>query len=178
MSGSFGAGFFTLALMAVLAGLAGLLGLVAVGAVISRRRAGRVSPLVRSLAVVGLVGVVLAAGFGVAALIDEAPVGAGLIAVLVFVPLAAGAVRGWRARRRWLDVLAGTAMAWSVPFVLGLAVFLAVNVGVIEAFQLAGGEARALGLVWIAGAGGVLVAVIGTVLCYDRVAGWLSPPGS
>lgn len=123
-------------------------------------------------------GVVLVAGFGLLALYDEAPVGAGLIVALVFVPLAAASVRGWQVDREWPDVLAGVAMAWSLPFILGLATFLAVNVGVIEAFQLAGGEARALGVVWIAGAGGALVTSIGSVWLYERVAGWLSPAGS
>lgn len=175
MSGSFGAGFFTLTLMAVLAGLAGLLGLIALA---SRRRAGQVPTLVRSIAMAGLVGVVLVGGLGVLALYDDATVGAGLIVALVFVPLAAASVRGWQVDQGWSDVLAGVAMAWSLPFILGLATFLAVNVDVIEAFQLAGGEARALGLVWIAGAGGALVTSIGSVWLHKRVAGWLSPAGS
>lgn len=174
MTGSFGAGFFTLTLLAVLAGLAALLGVSVLAAIALGDRSDGVPAWVSTPAAGLLVAVVGVAGFGVLVLFDEAPFGAGLLVGLVLVPLAAAVGRGWRARRRWLDVISGAAMAWSLPYLLGLAVFLAINVGVIEAFQLAGGEVRALGLHWIGAAGGAVVALAGTVWLTGRVGRWLT----
>lgn len=107
------------------------------------------------------------------ALVDEATFGAGLFVLLVFLPLAVAIGRDRMAGPGRLDRLAVAALAWGGPFLLGIGVFLALTVGVIETFQLAGGEVRALGLPWIAAAGGGLVAVTGTSLLAPRVARWL-----
>lgn len=166
----FGAGFGALMLLVVLAGLAVLLGLVAAGTAVQGRRGDRVPDAVSYLAGGLLVAVVVVAGFGVLALSDEAAFAAGLFVVLVFLPLGAVAVRGWRAGRDPFSVLATTAMAWAPAFLLGLATFLAVTVGLVEAFGLAGGEFRALGLDLISIAGGGVVAIVGTALLEPRLA--------
>lgn len=177
MSNGFGAGFATLGLLLGLAGLAGLLGLTAAAGLVLDRRTGRIPGAVRYLAVGLLAAVLVVAGFGVLALADESAFGAGLLLVLVFVPLAGAVGRGWRADRGWLNTLVAASLAWSLPYLLGLGVFLAVTAGVIEAFQLAGGEARALGLHWFGAAGGAAVAVAGAVWLEARLARRLSRAG-
>lgn len=175
MTDGFGAGFFVLALLVALGGTALVLALLAVVAVVVRRRTGRVPTLLRYLAVAVLAGVVVIAGFGVLALYDEAPVGAGLLVAVVLVPLAAATVRGRRATDLGpLDVLAATALAWGFPCLAGVVLFFALDLGVAAALDLAPAEAGRLAVSWAAVAGSGLAAVAGTVLLAERVAEWLA----
>lgn len=181
MSNGLGAGLFALSIVAALAGLAAVLALVAAAAVALHRRTGRVPAPVRYLAVAALAVVVAVAGFGVLALPDEVPVAAGLLVVAVPLPLA---VAGYLVRRATalgpLDVLAAAALAWSLPYLAGVAVFLGVVVGADATLGLAPVESRRLGLPWVAVAVAGLAAIAGAALLGDRVAGVLAsnpPPG-
>lgn len=175
MSGSFGAGFFILALMAVLGGLAILLGLVAVAAAV-RRRSGRTPSLLRSVAVALLVGVVLTAAFGVLALFDESAIGAALLLAVVFVPLVAVVVGHRDSADGWRHLLAAAGTAWSLPSLLALVTFVGLNVVIPRWFDLAPAEARQAGVGWIAAAGAGLVVLAGALLLGGRAVRWLALP--
>lgn len=176
----FGAGFFALALLAVLAGIAVLLGLVAVAGFLARRRSGRVPRVLAYGSVVLLLPVVAIGGFGVLALFDEASVLAGLFAAVVVAPLVVGL--GWLRRtggRSWLFDLAATGHAWSLPYLVGLAAFVGITIGVNEGLGLAPAQSRSLGVGWYAAAGAGILAVAGSVWLAPRVrAAWWSSPES
>lgn len=174
MSDGLGAGFFALSLLVALAGLAVVLALDGATAVALRARTGRVPGLFRYLAVVGLAAVAAVAGFGVLALAGELPVAAALLLAVVPVPLG---VAGYRVRRTglpgWLDVLAAAAMAWRLPFLVGVGVYLGVVVGVDAALGPVPVESRRLGLAWMAVVAAGLASVAGAALLGDRVASLL-----
>jgi len=110
-------------LLAVLSGMAGLLGLFLAGAIVSRRRTGTVPRILRYLSVAGVLGVILVAGFAVVALYDEAVTLATVFLGIVFVPLdAVGIYLHRKAELAGLDALATAGLAWSIPFLIGLAV--------------------------------------------------------
>lgn len=176
MTSSFGAGFLALSVLVALAVLAVLLALLGVAAVALRRRIGRVPALLRYLAVAALTVGVGVAGFGVLALLDEAPVAAGLVLATVFAPLGVAGLRLHRTTDlRPLEVLAATAMAWGLPFVVGAVLFFALDLGVAAALDLAPAESGRLWVSWAAVAGSGLAAVGGTAVLAGRVAGWLRP---
>lgn len=170
MSGGFGAGFFTLTLLAVLAGLAALLGVSALLAMVLRDRSDGGPAWISPLAVGLLVVVVGVAGFGVLVLFDESAVGAGLVVAVVFAPLLSVGLRhrpwtgGWRHR------LATAGLAWSLPYLLGVVAFVGLNVVIPRSFDLAPGEARSVGVGWIAVVGAGVVVIVGAVGLSDRVA--------
>lgn len=170
MTDGFGAGVLTLTIMGLLAVPAGLLGLTAAAAVALRRRTGSVPTVVPAVADALLVGVVVPAGFGVLALADEAPVGAGLLVAVVFVPLVAVVGRHRESPGGWLGRLAISGLAWSVPYLLGAVVFVGLNVLVPRTFDLAPAESHAVGVGWIAATGAGVVALIGAVIVSDRLA--------
>jgi len=149
MSTGLGAGFGALLLVAVLLGLAALLALVLLAVFVSQAR-GRAFPRVLRYFAVGiLLAVVSTAGFGVAALHDEATVAAGLFLALVFLPvIGAGVVLRQSTDFPLLEVLTVVGMTWSLPFALGVAVFFAVIAGVESAFGLAPVDVQRLHLAW------------------------------
>lgn len=160
MSNGLGAAFGGLLLLAVLAGLATLLALTLGVVVVVRRRRVTIPRGLRSLSVALLAGVVTVAGFGVVALYDEAATLAAVFLAMVAVPLAVvGIALHRRAALSRLDTIAATGLAWSLPFLLGLAVtFGGLNV-VTRVFELAPAESQRLGLQWLATTvgGGVVV---------------------
>lgn len=170
MGDGFGAGFLTLTIVGLLAVLAVLLGLTAAAAVALRRRTGSVPTVVPAVADALLVGVVVPAGFGVLALADEAPVGAGLFVAVVFVPLVAVVIRHRESPGGWLGHLAIAGLAWSVPYLLGAAVFVGLNVLVPRTFDLAPAESHAVGVGWNAAVAAGVVASVGAVMVSDRLA--------
>lgn len=150
MANGFGAAFGGLLLLAVVAGLAGLLALSVAGAVLSSSRGGSVPRGLRYLAAALVVGVVLVAGFAVAALVDEAPPVAAVFVATVFVPL--GAVGGYLHRTcdvSGVDTVAATGLAWGGPFLIGVAVTFGVPTLISRVFNLSTGEFRQLGLQWL-----------------------------
>lgn len=152
MSNGLGAGFFAITLLAVLVGVAALLAAIAVVAVLFDWQRGRVPTFIRYLAVALLAVVVVVAGFGVLALVDEAPPAAALFAVVVGLPLVLVAGRARQAGAAWLVVGATAALAWSFPFLAGVGVLFAVSV-------IAGASAAvATVLAGIAVSGGAMLA--------------------
>lgn len=175
MSAGFGAAFTGLTLLAVLSGLAGLLALSLAGVVASRRWTKPVPPLLRSLWAGLVCGVVLVAGFGAVLLVDEAATLAAVFVGLVLIPLGAGGLSLYRVAelpRRELVATAG--LAWSLSFLLGLAITFGVPIVINRLVDLAPTESRQLGLYWIATALGTTVIVLGTLRLSKRVSPWVS----
>lgn len=170
MSNGLGAGFGGLMLLAVLSVLAILLSLSVVGVVGFKRRTGSVPQFLRYLSVVLLSGVILVAGFAVAALYDEAITLAVVFVALVFVPLGAvGIYLQQTTDSSLLDTLAIAGIAWSTPFLIGVIVtFGGLNV-LTGIFDVAPAESQQLGFHWIATAVGAVVVVIGSLLLSTRV---------
>lgn len=151
-------------LLAVLSGMAGLLGLSLAGVVVSRRRTGTVPSSLRYLPGAVVVGVILVAGFAVAALFDEVATLAAVFFATVLVPLGVVGIylhRVTELPRR--DTVATAGLAWSIPFLIGLAVtFGAPNV-INRVFDLAPAESQQLGLYWMSTALGAIVVVLGAL---------------
>lgn len=164
MSNGFGAAFGGLMLLAVLSGVAGLLGLSLAGGVVSRWRTGEVPTILRYLCVATVLGVVLVAGFAVVALVDEAATVAAVFFALVLVPLGTvGVYLRHVTELSRLDVVVTTGVAWSIPFLIGLAVTFAVPNVINSLLGLAPAESRQLGLYWMATALGAVVVVLGAL---------------
>jgi hypothetical protein len=179
MANGFGAGFFGLALLALLLGLAALLALGLVVVVVIRRRAGTVPGILEygSLAVLGAV--LLVAGFGVAAMYDEAVFIAVLLLLLVFVPLAAvGLYLDQTTGRSRLDTLATTGMAWGVPFVVGTGITFGLMIGVSSALGLAPAEPEQVWVTWTAMLVGGVVVLAGSLLLGKHLSRSLAAPRS
>lgn len=122
MSNGLGAGFAFLTLLGVLVVLAGVLAVTTAGAVAFHRYRSRVPTLVLALAA-GLLAIVVAvAGFGLLALVDEAPLAALVFGVLVGVPLVLVAGRARLVGDGWLAVAATAGLAWWFPFLVGVGV--------------------------------------------------------
>ncbi|MFB6219901.1 MAG: hypothetical protein ABEH90_00560 [Halolamina sp.] len=171
MANGFGAAFGGLLLLAVVAGLAGLLALFLAGAVAFRKRGERVPSGLRYLPVAVVTGVVLVAGFAVAALVDEAAAVAAVFVATVFVPF--GAVGGfllWMSELSRLDAVATTGLAWGVPYLLGLGVTFGVPILITRTFGLAPAKSRHLGLYWLGTVLGGIVVVLGTLRLAEHVA--------
>lgn len=170
MSNGLGAGFAGLTLLAVLLGLAVLLVVTLVGVFLYGRRAEPVPRLLPYLSVVVLVGVILIAGFGVVALYDEALPLAVLFLAIVLVPLAAvgGAVQ-LTTDLGPIDALATTGLAWSLPFIVGVAVTAGLTIGLGSALGLPPAGSRQQTLVWLATAVGGIVVVAGSILLARNV---------
>lgn len=170
MTNGLGAGFAALSLVGLLAGLALLLCLATAGALVLSRRTGRTPRLLGFLALGVLVGVVGVAGFGVLALSDEAPLVAGILLVTVFLPLA---VTGGRVRRAtgaaWLDVLATTAMAWALPFLVGVGVLLGTWPVAAFVLGLTPGTSQQSVVGWVAATAAGVVVVAGTLSLGSRL---------
>lgn len=176
MTNGLGAGFALLTMLGILVGLAVLLGITTLGVLAFRRRTGRVPAALRYLAVAALAVVLAVSGFGVLAFYDEVLLGSALLLALVFVPLAAVVVRLRRTTDpRRLDLVATTALAWSLPFVVGIVMFFGGTVSFGTALGLAPSAPGRLVLSWVAvGVAGV-AAVVGASLLGTRIAGLLSP---
>lgn len=170
MTAGFGTSFTVVLVFVVLAGLAVLLGLTAVGALLFLRRSGSVPRAIHLIAVILLIEVIGVAGFGSLSFAAEAPVATAMIATLVIFPLIAVIVRARRTTRlAGTDLIATVAMAWSLPYLVGLAVF----VGLTRTFEVVlGGGAPPAGLVGLglfaAMASGVVV-IIGVGLFTSRL---------
>jgi len=170
LSNGLGAGFGGLMLLAVLSGMAGLLGLSLTGVVVSRRRTGTFPRLLRYLSVAVVFGVILVAGFAVLVLYDEAATLAAVLLAIVLIPLGAVGIYLHRMTElSRLDILATTGLAWSIPFLIGLAVTFGVLIVVTNVFDLAPAESQQLGLHWIATAVGAVVVVLGTLLLGKQI---------
>lgn len=160
---NFGAGFALLSLLLVLGGLAAvalLAGAVALG---YRRYTGESPPEAgRYPLVLLLVAAVGVAGFGIVALVDEAPIGSGLLLAGVAVPLVASvATLRWRNGRSWPSVGAIATVAWSAGYLLGLAAFAGIVATVPAALDIPQGSARTANVAWVAvGVTGVVATVV------------------
>lgn len=164
MSNGLGAAFGGLLLLAVLSGLAGLLSLSLAGVIVFRRRTGTVPDMLRYLSVAVVLGVLLVTGFAVVALVDEAATLAAVFFAIGLVPLGAGGIYLHRVTEgSRLDTVATAGLAWSIPFLIGLAVTFGVPTVFTSVFDLAPAEAQQLGLYWIATALGAIVVVFGTL---------------
>lgn len=164
MTNGLGAAFGGLMLLALLSGLAGLLGLCLAGAFVSKRRTGTVPRLLRQLSVAAVLGVILVAGFAVVALSDEAATLAAVFFAIVLVPLGAIGIYLHRVTELTrLDTVATVGLAWSIPFLIGLAVTFGVPAVFNRLFDLAPAESRRFGLYWIAPALGAIVVVLGAL---------------
>lgn len=160
MSNGLGAAFGGLMLLAVLSGMAGLLGLCLVGVVVSKRRTETVPNILRYLSVAVVLGVILVAGFAVVALFDEAATLATVFLAIVLVPLGTVGIYLHRATELpRLDIVATAGLAWSIPFLIGLAVTFGIPNVINRVFDLAPAESQQLGLYWIATALGAIVVV-------------------
>ena len=164
MTAAFGTGFSVVFVFSALAGLAVLLGLSAAG-ILRRHEPGERLPLwTRVVPIVLVVEVVAATVVGLLAFSGSAPVAVAMLATLVVLPLVAVAVRTRRRTRLdWRDVVATTALAWSLPFLVGLALFLGLT-RAIAVFFGTDGSARGLvelGLVSTMVSGVVVVAGVG-----------------
>lgn len=170
MSNGLGAGFGGLMLLAVLSGMAGLLGLSLAGVVVSRRRTGTFPRILRYLSAAVLFGVILVAGFAVLALYDETATLAAVFLAIVLVPLGAVGIYLHRMTElSRLDILATAGLAWSIPFLIGLAVTFGGLIVVTNVFDLAPAESQQLGLHWIVTAVGAVVVVLGSLLLGKQV---------
>lgn len=150
--------------------MAGVLGLFLAGGVVSGRRTGAFPRILRYLLVAVVVGVILVAGFAVVALYDEAVTLATVFFGSVFVPLGAVSIYLHRlAELSRLDTLVTAGIAWSIPFLIGLAVTFGGLVVVTDLLDLAPAESQQLGLPWIATAVGAVVVVLGTLLLGKQV---------
>lgn len=69
------------------------------------------------------------------------------------------------------DVVVTTALAWGLPFLLGVGVVFGVYAGLTAALELTAGEARQQGVPWIASTAGGLAITLGTVLLAERLIG-------
>jgi hypothetical protein len=175
MSNGLGAGFAALSILAALSGLALLVVLSTAASLAFHRRTGRIPSVLRYLPVASLVGVLAIGGFGTLAFYDEALVVSGLLVALVFIPLvAAGASIRRSPGMGRLDAVAATAMAWSGPFLVGVATVIGLLVTITEAFGLGTAAPERLTVAWIAVTGGGSAAVVGTLLVGDRIAGVVS----
>jgi len=170
MSNGLGAGFFAITLLAVLAGLATLVVLAMIVSAVSHRRIGHTPTLLRYLLVLLCVGVLGVAGFGILFVYDETPAIAWLLTSIVVVPFLVVSV--YLARSTGLsrfDVMTTTAMAWGVPFFLGVGVAVGVVNGIESVFDLAPAESRQMGVAWIAAAVGGLTTILGMIPIGNRL---------
>jgi len=169
MSNGLGAGFAALTTLAVLGALALLVLLSTTIAWAFRRRTGRVPAPVRYLlALVGVAALGIG-GFALLAFADEAPMLSGLFSALVVVPLLV--VGGYLARTTGLaplEAAAATAMAWALPFLVGVVVAFGTMVGVRTALGITATEARNMGIPWVAAAVAGIV-VLGAALLGTRL---------
>lgn len=172
MSNGLGAGFAALSLLAVLGGLAAVSVLAAGGAALFGRRTGRLPAPLRYLSVAVGGAVVAVAGFAAVGLADEAPAAAGLFAMIGLVPplFCGGYLRRTTDGER-SDVVVTTALAWGLPFLLGVVVVFGVNAALTATFELPTGGARQRGVPWLASAAGGLAVTVGTVLLAERLFG-------
>lgn len=162
MSNGFGAGFGGLVILVGLVVLAGLL--VATAAVALYWRQEQSSPPVDYVAV-GLVAIVVAvAGFGIAALADEAPRIAVLFGATVGLPLVLVAGRARWTGAGWGSVAARSGMAWGLPFLAGVGALYVLTVATDASPEVMTGVAGAVTT------GGTLLAgeYVRTVLTADR----------
>lgn len=165
MSNGLGAVFAGLTLVAELLGLAVFLAVCLAGVFVSRRRTGSVHGLLRyvSIALLGLV--IVVAGFGVVALYDEAPPLAVLFVAIVLIPIAAvGGYLHLTTELAPIDTLATAGVAWSLPFVVGVADTVGLTTGLGSVLDLPPAGTGRRGLVWIATAIGGFVVVTGSIL--------------
>lgn len=175
MSDGLGAGFAGLTLLAVLLGLAALLALCLVGVFASRRRTDRDPRSITFLSVAVLGVVIVVAGFGVAALYDEAPPLAVLLLAVVFLPLTAvGAYVRLTTDLQPTDTLATAGVAWSLPFVVGTAVTFGLSIGLGSVLELPPADPQRRALVWIATTVGAVVVVTGSIILARTVSKSLS----
>lgn len=147
--------------------------LLAAGTIVAlglTRLRGRVPTPLYYLQLTVLVGALLIAGFTllVAYTSDILEI-VGFLLLVVYLPVTLGAVRVRRVTDDSIEVIAASAMAWCVPFLVGLGGF----------FVLADPDSSPL--LVLGGVVGVLV-VVGTVLAADQLAARLfgrpvSPPG-
>ncbi|MFC7138418.1 hypothetical protein ACFQMA_01025 [Halosimplex aquaticum] len=164
MSNGFGAAFGGMMLLAVLSGMALLLGISLAGIFVLQRRTGSIPRFLRYLSFAVVVGVILIAGFSVAALFDEATMLATVFLAIVFVPL--GVVTLYLHRENDLsriDIVVTTGVAWSIPFLIGVPVTIGVPVLINRIFGLSPAESRQLGVYWIASVVGAIVVVFGAL---------------
>lgn len=164
MSNGLGAGFAGVTLLAVLLGLAVLLASCLAGVLVSRRRTGSVPRFLAYLSAALLGGTIFVAGFGVVALYDEALPLAALFVVIVLLPLAAvGGYLHLTTDLGPIDTFATVGVAWSLPFVVGVAVTFGLTTGLGSALDLPPSGAGRRRLVWFATAIGGAVVVTGSV---------------
>lgn len=165
MSNGLGAGFAGVTLLAVLLGLAVLLAACLAGVFVFHRQRGSVPDLLSYVSVALLGAVMVVAGFGVVALYDEAPPLAVLFVAIVFLPIAAvGGFLRLRTELRPIDTLATAGVAWSLPFVVGVAVTFGLTTGLGSALDVPPAGAQRRALVWVATAMGGLVVGTGSIL--------------
>lgn len=177
MSNGFGAAFGGLLLVAVVSGLAGLLGLCLLGAVISRRQTGTVPRALQYLSIVVVLGVLLVAGFAVAALYDEAAVLAAVFVASIFAPLGGVGIYLYRVTDlSRSEILATAGRVWSLPFLLGIVVTFGSPVVITGMFGMAPAEARQLGVYWGATALGGIVVLLGALWLCTYVSEYSSTP--
>lgn len=170
MSNGLGAGFAGLTLMAVLLGLAAILTLSLVGVFLFQRRNGSVPNLLKYLSVSVLLGVVLVAGFAVAALYDEAARLTAVFFVVVWMPLIAVAFYLNRSTElHWLDTVAVTGLAWSLPFIVGVFVVFGLTIGVSQVLGWTSVQSQQMGLTTIATIVGGIVVMAGAIFLGKRV---------
>lgn len=123
MTAGFGAGFVAITIGATLLAIASVLAVLLVATHILD--AGHDLQRIFQYIAVALLGAVLAiTAFTIVAFIDEAPAVATLFAVVVAIPVFAVGIRTRFHHHTWRTTAATAALAWSVPFLVGVAVFL------------------------------------------------------
>jgi len=153
-----GSGFGILLLFGWLFAVVALLGLLTLAAIASRRWAGRVPSVIRYGAAVVLVAAVAVSGFVLLVSLRAAFLeAAAFLLLVVFLPVALAGflVRRSVPRARAVDLVATTAVSWSVPFLVGVGVFF--TVGTQFTGLVPGGAAVA-----------VVVVVGGTAMAAER----------
>lgn len=164
MSNGLGAAFGGLVLLAVLSGMAALLSLSLAVTIAARRRTEGLPGNLRNLSIAVVLGVVLIAGFGLVALFDEAPTLAAVFLASALIPLGVvGVYLHQIAEFSRIDGVAMTGLAWSFPFLLGVAVTFGIPPTINSVFGLAPAESRELGVYWLAAGAGALVVVLGAL---------------
>jgi len=165
MSNGLGAGFGGLLLLAILLGLAGLLTLSLGAVYLFQRRRDAVPRLLKYLSIAFLAGVVVVAGFAIAALFDEVSLLPALFTAIAVIPLlVVGVYLSRTTELSSVDLLASTGLAWSVPFLLGVVVVFGLTLGVSQVLGWTSVQSQQRGLAQIATFVGGLVVVVGTVL--------------
>lgn len=164
MSNGMGVAFGGVVLVVVLAGMAALLSLSLAVTLAARRRTEGIPDNLRNLSVAVVVGVALIAGFGLVALFDEAATLAAVFLVSALIPLGVvGVYLHQMTEFSRIDTIAMTGLAWSFPFLLGLAVTFGIPPTINSVFGLAPGESRDLGVYWLATGAGAIVVELGAL---------------